>query len=131
MQRTKRLLWMYRDMEWKASQAEETIRECNARMTSIHSVSDSPVVQGGGDNRREELLAECIDRKSGAEYSLKYMRMMNDALGRLDDQEKELLFAYYIDREGIRYVMRLVRLGKSRTYQLINNALAHLDRLLF
>ena len=130
MERTKRQLSKYRDMEWKCERAKEVIKECNEAMTRLQGFSDSPIVQGG-ENRREEFLASCIDRKQGAEEAIAFMKWMNDALDRLDDEEKQILYLYYIDKEGIRAVTRMLRCSKQTAYRRANKALNRLDSLLF
>ena len=127
--KTKSLLSQYRDMEWKAEIAWKTIQECNDLMTRIQSINESPVQ--GGENHREELLAVCIDRKIGAESAVTYMRMMNTAIGQLDETERKIIMDYFVDRMGIYTVMLLCHVGRSRAYEMANDALAHLDRLLF
>ena len=128
--RTKGLLRQYRDMEYKAKNAQEIIRECDAMMTSMAGFSSSTPVQGGG-NKREDMMIRCIDRKAQVEYALLYMEMMDRAINHLTDSERELIMDFYIDRYGIRWICRKYHLGKSRAYQICNNALLHLDSLLF
>ena len=127
--RTKKYLQKYRDMEWKAQNAWRVIQECNDLMTSIQGFSGAAVQ--GGENHREELLANCIDRKAGAESAVLYIRTVNHALERLDKQERGIIFSYYIDREGIRSVMSLCSVSRSMAYILAEHALTHIDRLLF
>ena len=85
----------------------------------------------GGENHREELLANCIDRKAGAEDAVLYIRTVNHALERLDQLERGIIFSYFIDREGITSVMVLCSVGRSRAYKRAESALKHMDRLLF
>lgn len=125
--RTKKYLSEYRDMEWKAQTAQRTIQECNDLMTSIQGFHTG--VRGGGN--REELLATCIDRKTGAENAVLYISAVNHALERLDRIERGIIIHYYIDREGINQVMRICAVGRSRAYERAEEALAHIDRLLF
>lgn len=99
-------------------------------MTSIQGFSGGAVVQGG-ENHREELLATCIDRKAGAENAVMYIRTVNHALDHLDKAERLIIFSYYIDRKGIRSVMSLCSVGRSRAYERAEEALEHIDRLLF
>lgn len=128
--RTKKYLQKYRDMEWKAQTAWKVIQECNDLMTSIQGYTGGAVVQGG-ENHREELLANCIDRKAGAEDAVLYIRTVNHALERLDQLERGIIFSYFIDREGITSVMVLCSVGRSRAYKRAESALKHMDRLLF
>lgn len=128
--RTKRYLSEYRDMEWKAQTAQRVIQECNDMMTSLQGFHAGAVVQGG-ENHREELLANCIDRKTGAEAAVSYIRSVNHALDGLDKIERGIIIGYYIDREGIGIVMKLCAVGKSRAYERAEEALVHIDRLLF
>jgi hypothetical protein len=128
--RTKNLLRVFRDMEWKASHAADIIRQAEEMMTSMAGFSSSTPVQGGG-NKREEMLINCIDRKAGAEYAVDYMEMMTRALDHLTNDEKDLVISFFADRIGIRWVCRKYHVGKTRAYELCNNALIHLDRLLF
>lgn len=125
--RTKKYLSEYRDMEWKAQTAQRTIQECNDLMTSIQGFHTG--VRGGGN--REELLATCIDRKTGAENAVLYISAVNHALERLDRIERGIIIHYYIDREGINQVMRICAVGRSRAYERAEEALDHIDRLLF
>ena len=128
--RTKALLREYRDLEWKAMNAREIIRECEDMMTSMQGFSSATPVQGGG-SKREEMLVNCIDRKSRAEYAVTYMRMMNRAMAHLTDDERELILSFYADRIGIRWVCRKYKVGRTRAYEICDNALRHLDNLLF
>ena len=128
--RTKKYLSEYRDMEWKAQTAQRVIQECNDMMTSLQGFHAGAVVQGG-ENHREELLANCIDRKTGAEAAVSYIRSVNHALEGLDKIERGIIIGYYIDREGINVVMRLCAVSRSRAYERAEEALAHIDRLLF
>lgn len=128
--RTKFLLRQYRDMEWKARNAEQIIRECNDMMASLGGMSSGARVQGGG-NTRESLLVSCIERKARCEAAVNFMRMMNGAMAGLDESEKELIFNFHIDHLGIGWVCRNYHLGKSRAYEICDRALAHLDSLLF
>lgn len=128
--RTKKYLAEYRDMEWKAQTASRVIQECNELMTSLQGWSNGPAVQGG-ENHREELLANCIDRKTGAEVAVSYIRAVNQALDGLDKIERGIIIGYYIDHEGIGVVMRLCSVGQSRAYERAEEALRHIDRLLF
>ena len=70
--RTKFLLRQYRDMEWKARNAEQIIRECNDMMTSLGGMSSGARVQGGG-NTRESLLVSCIERKARCEAAVNFI----------------------------------------------------------
>lgn len=128
--RTKKYLSEYRDMEWKAQTAQRVIQECNDLMTSIQGWSNGAAVQGG-ENHREELLANCIDRKTGAENAVSYIRAVNHALEGLDKIERGIIIGYYIDHKGIGIVMRLCSVGQSRAYERAEEALRHIDRLLF
>lgn len=128
--RTKALLRQYRDMEWNASNAKEIIRECDEMMTSMRGFSSSTPVQGGG-NGREEMMVRCIDRKEKVEYAVAYMSMMDGAISRLTDAERELIMDFWVDRYGIRWVCRKTHVGRSRAYELCDNALRHLDQILF
>jgi len=128
--RTKKYLSEYRDMEWKAQTAQRVIQECNDMMTSLQGFHAGAVVQGG-ENHREELLANCIDRKTGAEAAVSYIRAVNHALEGLDKIERGIIIGYYIDREGINIVMRLCAVSRSRAYERAEEALEHIDRLLF
>jgi len=128
--RTKTLLRQYRDNEYKALNAVRIIRECDDMMTSMQGFSSSTPVQGGG-NKREDMLIRCIDRKSRVEFAVAYMSMMDGAMSQLTDQERELIMEFYVDRVGIRWVCRRYHLGRSRAYEICDNALKHLDSLLF
>ena len=128
--RTKALLRSYRDLEWKAQNAQRIIRECDEMMTSMAGFSSATPVQGGG-NKREDMLVNCIDRKAKAEYAVAYMKMMDNAISHLTEDEKDIIMEFYVDRTGIRWVCRRYRVGKSRAYEICDNALTHLDRLLF
>jgi len=128
--RTKRYLAQYRDMEWKAQTAQRVIQECNDMMTSLRGYHTGTPVQGG-ENHREELLANCIDRKTGAENAVSYIRAVNHALDGLDKIERGIIISYFIDREGIGTVMQICSVGKSRAYVRAEEALIHIDRLLF
>jgi len=128
--RTKALLREYRDLEWKAQNAREIIRECNDMMTSMQGFSSATPVMGGG-SKREEMIVNCIDRKSRAEYAVVYMQMMNRAMSLLTEDERELILSFYADRVGIRWVCRRYKVGRSRAYEICDNALRRLDRLLF
>lgn len=125
--RTKKYLAEYRDMEWKAQIAQRVIQECNDMMTSLQGFHAG--VRGGGN--REDLLAACIDRKTGAENAVTYIKSVNRALERLDQIERGVIFSIYIDREGIETVMRSCSVGQSRAYEIAREALKHIDRLLF
>ena len=128
--RTKALLREYRDLEWKAMNAREIIRECEDMMTSMQGFSSATPVMGGG-SKREEMIVNCIDRKSRAEYAVVYMQMMNRAMSLLTEDERELILSFYADRVGIRWVCRRYKVGRSRAYEICDNALRRLDRLLF
>lgn len=117
-------------MEWKALNAREIIRECDDMMTSMQGFSSTTPVQGGG-NKREEMLVACIDRKSRAQYAVHYMEMMDRAMAHLTEDERELILNFYADRIGIRWVCRKYSVGKSRAYEICDNALRRLDNLLF
>ena len=117
-------------MEWMCENAEEIIRECNERMLSLQGFPQGERVQGGGSNR-DEMLVNCIDRKTAAEESISYMTMMNQAMTQLTDVEKTIIVEFYVDREGIRSVMNLCHVERSRAYQVAKDALRHLDHLLF
>lgn len=128
--KTKVMLRQYRDMEWKARNAEQIIRECDDMMTSLGGLSSGPKVQGGG-NTRESLLISCIERKARCESALNFMRMMDGAMAGLEEGEREIIFNFHIDHSGIGWVCRSYHVGKSRAYELCDLALSHLDRLLF
>lgn len=128
--RTKELLRQYRDNEYNALNAKRIIRECDDMMTSMQGFSSSTPVQGGG-NKREDMLIRCIDRKSRVEFAIAYMDMMDGALSQLTDDERMLIMDFYGDRCGIRWICRKIHVGRSRAYELCDNALKHLDNLLF
>ena len=128
--KTKFMLRQYRDMEWKARNAELIIRECNDMMTSLGGFNTGARVQGGG-NTRESLLINCIERKARCESALNFMRMMNGAMSALDPNEKEIIFNFHIDHAGIGWVCRTYHVAKTRAYELCDMALIHLDSLLF
>ena len=127
--KTKFMLRQYRDMEWKAHNAEQIIRECNDMMTSLGG-SSGPRVQGGG-NTRESLLINCIERKTRCEAAVNFMRMMDGAMAGLDESERDIIFNFHIDHNGIGWVCRTRHVGKTRAYELCDLALSHLDSLLF
>ena len=128
--RTKFMLRQYRDMEWKARNADRIIRECNDMMTSLGGMSSGPRVQGGG-NTRESLLINCIERKSRCEAAVQFIQMMDGAMSGLDENEKNIIFNFHIDHSGIGWVCRTFHVGKSRAYELCDLALSHLDSRLF
>ena len=128
--RTKAMLRQYRDMEWNADNAKSIIKECDDMMTSMQGFSSSTPVQGGG-NKREDMLIRCIDRKAKVEYAVAFMSMMDKAIAHLSDVERDLIMDFYVDRYGIRWVCRKLHVGRSRAYELCDNALKHLDRVLF
>lgn len=128
--RTKFMLRQYRDMEWKARNADLIIRECNDLMTSLGGMSDGPRVQGGG-NTRESLLINCIERKSRCEAAVQFIKMMDGAMSGLDENERNIIFNFHIDHSGIGWVCRTFHVGKSRAYELCDLALSHLDSRLF
>jgi len=128
--RTRMMLRSYRDMEWKARNAEQIIRECNDMMTSLGGFSAGAKVQGGG-NTRESLLVNCIERKTRVEAAVNFMKLVNGAIGALDPNEREIIFNFHIDHSGIGWVCRTYHVAKTRAYELCDNALAHLDSLMF
>ena len=130
VRRTKDMLRIYRDMEWKAKNAKSIIRECNDMMTAMSGFSSSTPVQGGS-NTREGMIIACIDRKSRAEYAVSFMRTMNAAIKHLTADEREVIMSFYVDRCGIRWICRNFHVGRTKAYEICNSALRHLDRLLF
>ena len=127
--RTAKYLRQYRDWEWMAANARQIIRECDDLMTKIGGFNTNVV--DGTRGGRERLLDECIDRKNSVEWAVSYIGITDRAMAQLSDEERDLIYDFYIDRCGIRYIMRKHHYGRSKAYLMCSSALEHLDRLLY
>ena len=65
------------------------------------------------------------------EAAVNFMKLVNGAIGALDPNEREIIFNFHIDHSGIGWVCRTYHVAKTRAYELCDNALAHLDSLMF
>lgn len=127
--RTVAYLRKYRDWEWMSQNANEIIRRCDDLMTKIGGGLGIPV--DGSKRRREETLDECIDKKNSVLIAIAFKADVDMWMTKLSDEEKDLLFCFYIDQLGIRYVMKKYHVEKSKAYAMCRHALEHLDLLMF
>ena len=131
-----RVLKDWATMEMKIDIEPEKIFEARERMTSIHGFSSDTPVQGGGDNRREEMLVDAIDKIMLAEHGAKeaemYFTTVMPAWNKLTDDERYLLWERFVTGEkGIQRIMARKNVEKTLAYDMSNKALAKFRRLLF
>ena len=128
--RTVAYLRKYRDWEWMAANANEIIRRCDDLMLKLGGgLSSSPV--DGSKRKREETLDECIDKKNSVLIAVAYKADVDKWMMRLTEEERDLLFNFYVDQLGIRYIMHKYHVEKSAAYSMCRKALEHLDMLMF
>ena len=81
----------------------DQILELEEKLTSIRSQSaDSVSVKGGGGSRDEAYLNNIVARdtlKANLEVNRRFVSRVSNALSILNDDEKELLTRFYINRE--------------------------------
>lgn len=128
--RTVAYLRKYRDWEWMAANASEIIRRCDELMTKIGGGFGASSVDGSR-RKREDTLDECIDKKNSVMIAIAFKADIDRWMQRLTEEERDLLFCFYIDQLGIRTVMNRYHVEKSKAYAMCRGALEHLDRLMF
>lgn len=116
-----------RDYEGRLTAAEnltEQINSLNDRLTAIRSaVTDSTPVQGGNENKREQMLISNISMRDELQKNLEAVKseisITEKALATLTKVEKDILHRFYINRaKG--YVQRLcdeLYISKTELYR--------------
>ena len=131
-----RVLKDWGTMEMKIDIEPAKILEARERMTALGGFKSDTPVQGGGDNRREEMLVDAIDKimlaEHGAREAEMYFSTVLPAWEKLTEDERYLLNERFVMGEkGIQRIMARKNIEKTLAYDLSNKALAKFRRLLF
>ena len=114
----------YEDRKTAVDNITEQISVLNDKFTSIRSATtDSTPVQGGNENKREEMLIHNIstreELKTNLDIITREIAVTEKALDTLTEEEKLILTRFFILREK-GYVERLcdeLYVSKTRLYQ--------------
>lgn len=85
------------------SNIPEQIKMLEEHFTAIRSATtDATPVQGGSDNRREEMLINNIERRKELEFNLKIVKrevaLTEKGLKVLTDEERRIIELFYIEK---------------------------------
>lgn len=120
----------YEDRKTAVENITEQIKALEQRFTAIRSATtDGTPVQGGNENKREEMLirniAEREELKNNLDIITREIEVTEKALDTLTDEEKLILRRFFILRQK-GYVERLcdeLFVSKTRLYQKKETAL--------
>ena len=108
----------------------EQIKTLELNFTSIRSASsDSTPVKGGTGNKCEDALINNISRREELERNLHIaeneVRITETALATLTDEEKTVLYKFFVNRprRHIEELCETLRYEKTRIYEIKENAL--------
>ncbi|MCD8381523.1 MAG: hypothetical protein LUC30_01190 [Clostridiales bacterium] len=140
-------------MDWKR-EAEDKLRCYAARKASVgrtaeqirllelqarsirSSTADGTPVQGGSSGREDALISNLARREELArarEATLRWLALMDGALGELTDEERLILERFYIHRQrgAAERLMEELHLEKSQVYARRNAALRRFTLLFY
>ena len=114
----------YEDRKTATENIREQIKNLEEKFTSIRAATtDGIPVQGGNENRREEMLIHNIstreELKNNLDIITREIAITEKGLAALTDEEKHILTRFFILR-GKGYVERLcdeLYVSKTRLYQ--------------
>ncbi|MCC8181538.1 MAG: hypothetical protein LIO45_00940 [Clostridiales bacterium] len=140
-------------MDWKR-EAEDKLRSYGARKASVgqtaeqirllemqacsirSSTADGTPVQGGGNGREDALISNLAQREELArarENTLRWLALVDGALGDLTDEERLILERFYIHRQrgAAERLMEELNIEKSHVYRKKDAALRRFTLLLY
>ena len=120
----------YEDRKTAVENITDQIKALEQRFTAIRSATtDGTPVQGGNENKREEMLINNISTREELKKNLdiitREIEITEKALDKLTDEERLILTRFFIERQK-RYVERLcgeLFVSKTRLYQMKDAAL--------